>query len=300
MNPLIIITIFISAIVAFYFILCALLSRMISYPKKHGYEESVEYEKMVGNWGDYDSFKKEPFLLPSFDGYELHGLFILSDKPSGKYVIITHGWTYLKEGTVKYVNLYHSLGFNVITYDNRGHGENKKFPCSMGYREYKDLLCMISHVRETYSPKVMGLHGESMGSAISMIALKEKPPVDFAVLDCGYSDLKKLIKEIIRKTARAPMFLYNGTTLMSRLLFGFFIGDVRPIDSMKDNEIPLCFIHGKADEFISAEHSIRLDEACRGYSEIHLIDGAGHAMCLDTAREKYYKIVKEFLSKILH
>ena len=300
MNPVIIIAIFISVIAAFYFVLCAILSRMISFPKKYTLEESVEYEKLAGNWGAYDSFKKEPFLLQSFDGYELHGLFIPSDKPSGKYVIITHGWTYLKEGTVKYINLYHSLGFNVIAYDNRGHGENRKFPCSMGYRESKDLLSMISYAVKAYSPEVLGLHGESMGSAISMIALKEKPKVAFAVLDCGYSDFKKLMKEIIRKTARAPLFLYHGMTLMSRLLYGFFIGQIRPIDSMQDNEIPLCFIHGKADDFISCEHSIRLSEACRGYSELHLIEGATHAKSLDTAREKYYKIVKEFLSKVLH
>lgn len=299
MNPLLIITISISAIVAFYFILCALLSRMISFPKKHTYEESVEYEKMVGNWGSYDSFKKEQFLLSSFDGYELHGLFIRAKKPSDKYVIITHGWTYLKEGTVKYINLYYSLGFNVIVYDNRGHGENKKFPCSMGYRESKDLLCLIDHIEKKYSPKILGLHGESMGSAISLIALKEKPPVNFAVLDCGYSDLKKLIKEIIRKTARAPLFLYNGMTLMSRLLYGYFIGQVRPIDSMKDNEIPLCFIHGNADDFILCEHSRCLKDACKGYSELHLIEGAGHAMSLDTSREEYYSIVKDFLSKVL-
>ncbi len=299
MNPALIITIVISALVAFYFILCGFLSRMISFPKKHTYEEAVEYEKTVGNWGDYDSYKKEPFLLTSFDGYELHALFIPAKKDSGKYVIISHGWTYLKTGSVKYVNLFHSLGYNVITYDNRGHGENKKFPCSMGYRESKDLLLMIDHVVKKYSPKVLGLHGESMGSAISMIALREKPPVNFAVLDCGYSDLKRLIKEIINRTARAPVFLYYGMTLMSRLLYGFSIGQVRPIDSMNDNEVPLCFIHGKADDFILCSHSIRLKEACKGYSEIHLIEGAGHAMSLDTARKEYYEIVKGFLSKVL-
>ena len=299
MNPVLIVTILISALVVVYFIICAFLSRMISFPKKHTYEEAVEYEKAAGNWGDYDRFKKEPFLLPSFDGYELHALFIPSDTPSEKYVIISHGWTYLKTGSVKYVNLFHSMGFNVITYDNRGHGENKKFPCSMGYRESKDLLLMIDHVTKKYSPKILGLHGESMGSAISAIALKEKPPVNFAILDCGYSDLKKLIKEIINRTARAPLFLYHGATLMSKLLHGFFIGQVRPIDSMKDNDIPLCFIHGAADDFILPEHSDRMNKACSGYSELHFIEGAGHAMSLDTARKEYYNIVKGFLSKVL-
>lgn len=299
MNPLLIVTILISVVAAVYFILCAFLSRMISFPKKHTYEEAVEYEKAAGNWGDYDSFKKEPFILKSFDGYELHALFIPSKTPSEKYVIISHGWTYLKTGSVKYVNLFNSMGFNVITYDNRGHGENKKFPCSMGYRESKDLLLMIDHVTKKYEPKILGLHGESMGSAISAIALKEKPPVNFAILDCGYSDLKRLVKEIINRTAKAPIFLYHGMTLMSKILHGFFIGNVRPIDSMKDNEIPICFIHGAADDFISPEHSKRLNEACKGYSELHYIEGAGHAMSLDTAREVYYSIVKDFLSKIL-
>ena len=68
---------------------------------------------------------------------------------------------------------------------------------------------------------------------------------------------------------------------------------------LRDNEVPVCFIHGAADGFIKPSNSERMHEAQKGYSEIHLIPGAEHAQSREVSgEEEYRKIIKEFLEKI--
>ena len=73
---------------------------------------------------------------------------------------------------------------------------------------------------------------------------------------------------------------------------------MRPIDSLADNEIPILFIHGAEDSFILPEHSERMKEETKGYSELHLIPGAAHAASVLTAPEEYREIVEAFLTRI--
>lgn len=72
-----------------------------------------------------------------------------------------------------------------------------------------------------------------------------------------------------------------------------------PKDAIKEDNIPICFIHGKDDAFISYQHSVINSESTKGYKELHLIDGAAHAMSREILGEKTYtNIVREFLGNI--
>lgn len=65
---------------------------------------------------------KEVYTVSSYDGYVLHAEYIETDPQSKKFVIISHGYTYTRYGSYKYVYLFQKLGFNCIIYDDRGHG----------------------------------------------------------------------------------------------------------------------------------------------------------------------------------
>ena len=73
---------------------------------------------------------------------------------------------------------------------------------------------------------------------------------------------------------------------------------MRPIDSLSDNAIPICFIHGAADSFIPPANSEAMQKATRGYSELHLIEGAGHAQSMLKNPQEYREIVDQFIGKI--
>ena len=95
-----------------------------------------------------------------------------------------------------------------------------------------------------------------------------------------------------------PAFLVNIASICAKIRFGYSYSDMRPIDCLKDNHIPILFIHGAADQFILPEHSEKMQKATSGYSELHLIPGAGHAMSILTDPEAYRKLVRDFLEHI--
>lgn len=261
-------------------------------------EEARKWQEEHYDLSWYDPLEKTDYTVTSYDGYILHAQFLKNPQASDRYVIISHGYTDNRFGALKYAKMYMDMGFNVIVYDLRGHGQNEPTFCTYSVRERKDLRALINDSRERYRDiSVLGLHGESLGAATSIAALEEKPPVDFVVADCGFSEIAPVLKAGL-KSMHMPGFLVGVASLCAKIRFGYSYGQMRPVDGLKDNRIPILFIHGAEDSFILPEHSEKMKAATRGYAEIHLIPGAEHAMSILTNPEEYQKTVREFLEKI--
>ncbi len=247
----------------------------------------------------YDRAEKTDYTVQSYDGYILHVQRLACPEPSGKYIILSHGYTDNHIGSLKYAGMYLDLGFQVILYDLRGHGENEPAYCSYSMRERKDLAALISDTRKRYPDlAILGLHGESLGSATSVAVLETKPPVDFVVADCGFSEIESIMRASLRMM-HLPGCLVHLASLCARIRYGWFYHEIRPIDSLKDNTVPILFIHGADDHFIPPSHSRAMAAATKGYSEVHLIKGAPHAQSILTAPAEYRQIVEAFLRKVL-
>lgn len=246
----------------------------------------------------YDTIKKQDYTVKSYDGYVLHVQKIFNSQPTDRYVLISHGYTDNHIGSLKYTRMYLDLGFNVILYDLRGHGENEPTFCTYSIRERRDLEALIRDSRARYpEAKLFGIHGESLGSATSIAVLEYKPPIDFVVADCGFSEITTVMQGGLRGM-HLPAWLVHWASVCAKVRFGYYYHQMRPIDSLKDNQIPILFIHGDKDDFIIPAHSQKMQQATKGYSEIHLIPGATHAASILTAPEDYKRYVREFLQKI--
>ena len=246
----------------------------------------------------YDTLEKQDYTVPGYDGYTLHVEYLKNPTPTSDYILISHGYTDNHIGSLKYTRMYLDLGFNVILYDLRGHGQNEPTFCTYSIRESRDLAALIQDCRKRYPDMArFGIHGESLGSATSVAVLKYKPAIDFVVADCGFSEITSVMQGGLRGMHLPPV-LVHVASLCARLRYGYFFHDMRPIDSLQDNRIPILFIHGAEDDFILPAHSQAMQKATRGYSELHLIPGAGHAASVLTAPEDYQRYVSEFLKKI--
>lgn len=260
-------------------------------------EEAFTWQSEHYDTSFYESLKKDDYTVTSYDGYILHAEFLENPEPTTDYVIITHGYTDNRMGSLKYVSTYLDLGYNCIIYDLRGHGENEETFTTYGIREGKDLTYMINDTRERYPDLTsLGIHGESLGAATTVSCLKYKPYVDFAIADCGFSDIEGVLKELYRN-AHAPAFLVDLADIGARIRYHYAIKDMRPVDALNDNEIPILFIHGEDDDFILPKNSEVMAERTKGMSEIHIIPGAGHAESVLKEPELYESIVKVFLDK---
>lgn len=65
---------------------------------------------------------------------------------SQKAVIIAHGLGANKSNFIGTVDLWHSLGFNVLIFDFRGHGNSDGHTVSFGYRERYDVLAGLEYL----------------------------------------------------------------------------------------------------------------------------------------------------------
>ena len=260
-------------------------------------EEARAWQEEHYDLSWYDPLEKTDYTVKSRDGYILHAQFLKNPGDTDRYILISHGYTDNRFGALKYAYMYLELGFNVIVYDLRGHGLNEPAICTYSIRESQDLLAMIQDSRERFrNMAILGIHGESLGAATSVAVLKEKPPVDFVVADCGFSDIVPVLKGAM-KGMHLPGFLVYLVSVCARIRYGYSFREMRPIESLRENHIPILFIHGAEDSFILPEHSERMKAATKGYAELHLIPGAGHAMSILTDPKKYQAIVRKFLTE---
>ena len=262
------------------------------------YEQARKWQEDHYDLSWYDPLPKTDYTVKSYDGYILHVQFIENPLKTKRFILISHGYTDNHIGSLKYTKMYLDLGFNVILYDLRGHGINKKTFCTFSVRESRDLIELIRDSQKRYpDAEVFGIHGESLGSATSIACLKYKPDIDFVIDDCGFSEIESVMKNGLRGM-HLPSWLIYPVSLSNKICHGLFFREMRPIDSLADNTIPILFIHGADDDFIFPFHSEHMQKATRGYSEIHLIPGAGHAASVLTAPDDYRKYVSSFLQTI--
>ena len=251
------------------------------------YDESANRGDLQRLWADY--FEKEKNIYAE-----------LLKNPAGtsKYIILSHGYTDNRMGSLKYVQMYLDLGYNCIIYDLRGHGENETAFTTYGIREGNDLKCIINDTLSRYSDLTqLGLHGESLGAATTITCLKYKPDISFAVADCGFSDIENVLKEGYRN-AHVPVFLVDLADIGARIRYHYALKDMRPIDSLDDNTIPVLFIHGADDAFILPQNSEDMYNRTKGIREYHLISKAGHAESILTDPESYKQFVEDFLNSL--
>ncbi len=269
------------------------LSGVILQANRQTLEEAIAWQKDHYDISWFDGIDTDEYTVAGYEGYTLHVMLCRNPVMSDKYIIISHGHTDNRYGDLKYMKMYLDHGFNCVVYDLRGHGENEKTPCTYGVKEGRDLACLIEDTRKRYGGDILlGLHGESLGSATSVSALGVTQDVAFLVADCGFADISGVL------AAGLPGPVLKLASLGAKMRCGIFLGDMRPIDALAENEVPILFIHGAEDRFIPPSNSERMSAATKGYSEVRMIPGAGHAESVLKDPELYREYVEAFLSRI--
>lgn len=265
----------------------------ITHPSRESYDDRIKYVKDKGLWGNFDSYQKTDYRVAGMDGYLLSCTFVSAPltKGTGKYVIISHGHKSNKYAMVKFVDPYIQLGFSCIIYDQRAHGENAKALCSMGGWEAKDLNFLIEDTYSRYGDvKILGLHGESMGSSTSLNVLRYTDKVSFIVADCGMESLKYMVHDMYN-----DMYLYPFGTCADigfKVLYGIDTAEVSGIDALKGRKVPILFVHGADDDWIDVDNSKDMYNAAVNagiYSELWLVPGAKHGEAVKVAGQQEYR-----------
>ena len=300
-KALIIVAVIIFAVIL---IAGAIIANIMVHGKRQTLDEAWEWQQE--NVRGTDIFNRADFVeytVKDDYGYLYHVMHLPAKEPSDKYVILAHGYTDTRFGMVKYMPHYYALGFNCVIFDERGHGENEPAPCTYGIREVRGLIAVLKDTKRRYGDDIrIGLHGESLGGATVLTSMKYDEvaaDVSFIVDDCGFVEIVPVLKGSM-KQMHIPSWLVYPASFMAKLMFGESFTAAYPLKAIEaaKAKIPLLIIHGAEDDFILPEHSKRAKEAAPSYSELHLIQGAGHAASAVVAPDEYGRIIKDFLKAI--
>jgi pimeloyl-ACP methyl ester carboxylesterase len=280
----------VAAIILIVLVICWKLSGIVVRPKTSDpdkcYNEAAE--KGEFNKTAYENeWNKEDFFLTSPYGYKLSCTFIprkrdmVPEDGRERAVVIVHGYTYCKVGSIKYAEMFRELGFNCIIYDHRNHGYSGKAPTTMGYYEAYDLKLVCDWAREKLGENaVVGTHGESMGAATVMMNIPLDDKLAFAAEDCGYSSLSEQLAYNMKTQFHLPRYPFLAiASLFSKLRGGVLFGAVTPMKEVaKCKDVPVLFIHGEEDDFVpfsminevyNAKTGIKLQKTYPGAKHLH-------------------------------
>ena len=250
-----------------------------------------------------EGHKTEPFTYRSEFGYDLQGKIIRANetREDGKEraVILSHGWRSNHVTMLTYGKLYQKLGFSVVVFDHRYHGNSdRNVHCTMGLYESRDLVGLASYVRRFFPENtIWGIHGESMGAATAMQAAPDIPWLSFLVEDCGYSSLRGQMKATLDSMHLPHFPILNMGSAILKKRYGLDMDKVNASQSVKNINIPMLFCQGDSDTFVPTKMIYDVYNAKKDKKKMQLFKGSKHAESVWNHTAQYAKVLEDFLKE---
>ncbi len=300
MEPLYIVLIVVSSLIILFFLSTLLMfTRNYIFPKNYSYEHAKNWMSAHNAYDNFDEIERIEYIITLKSGYKLNARFFKNKEESNKYVIIMHGLTVNQEYDSKYALIFLKAGYNVITYDSRGHGKNKRCKVTMGIRESKDFLEVVEDSYNRYGKDIyLGAQGESMGGGTLIYSLRYNPNIKFAVVDCPFEKVKETTEFNLKNVFHLPLFLGKIGNFLSKLIYGVDLYSIDVKENMNNYKGPIAIFDGDNDMMVPIEASKNIYDAYNSYKEIHWYKGSYHAFSLIDYKEEYTKDLINFLRKI--
>ena len=185
-------------------------------------------------------------------------------------LVYLHGVGDNRSSAVGIAEHFVPLGFDVVAYDSRAHGESGGDACTYGFYEKQDLARVLDHL--TRAPIVV--MGTSMGAAVALQAAAEDPRIAAVVSISAFSDLRTAASE------RAPFFAsrrnLDDAFHLAETEGRFRVDEVSPVAAAPRIAAPVLLVHGDADTETPYAHALRILAALHGPKQLVTIPGGGH------------------------
>lgn len=258
--------------------------------------------------GAWFSEAKQPVSITSFDGLNLHGWLFDPDCVNPLphlYAICCHGYTGKPAEMAKWAHRFAKLGFTVLVPAQRAHELSEGRYVGMGWLERNDLLAWIHLIVESDPDARILLHGNSMGATTVMMAAGDpRLPrnVVSAIEDSGYASVRMQFIDSARSMFHLPKLLaamcVDAAGLVCKYRAGFDFSDASCVEQLKHTTIPMLFIHGAADTFVSPRFLDMNYGACSSLDrEKLLVPDADHVMSSAVAPDVYWSKVEGFVKR---
>ena len=244
-----------------------------------------------------------PLQVISYDGKALYARFVPCENARGT-ILFFHG--YRSACVVDFsaaLELYHSMGLNLLLCDQRSHGMSQGKFLTFGAKERYDVLSWV-----TYLSLMLGedhpliLDGMSMGATTVLLASELEFPgnVRGIIADCGFSCGADIAASVAKsKYGLPPKLTAAFLDVFTRLYAGFSLKQSSAVEAVRHTDLPVMIIHGLADRLVPPAMSDTIYAAIPGRKVLLQVPGAGHGGSYTTDTPRCQKALREYVDSLL-
>ena len=272
---------------------------------------------------DFERIEGERFSFRSFDGNALSGMLVRGNPDLGPKGLIVFAHEYASEAHshARYCRPLLEAGYDVMTFDFRGHGESTG---EEGYkprqwasdREQSDMLGAIAWAEDFLEhngrPPELGLFGISRGGCAAILAAVDVPSVRAILADGAFSTdttLEYLMKRWATIFAKVRVVAESHPPLFWRFLRWLLVRDCQRKFGCRFPSVrkalqrlgatPIFLIHGEKDGFIPVSQSQLLYELAIDPKYLWIVPSAKHNQSVIAQPEQYAERTVRFFDKHL-
>jgi pimeloyl-ACP methyl ester carboxylesterase len=272
---------------------------------------------------DYLRLSGEAVVFSAFDGSRLSGMMVRADARVARrgMVLFAHEFCSDMHSCARYCRNLHESGYDVFTFDFRGHGQSE---CDPEYtprqwvtdREVDDMRGAIAFVEnwleERGLPRRIGVFGISRGACAAILVAAEDPAVTAVVSDGAFSTdstIESLMKRWAYIFAKVRVLYENHHPAFWRFLrwrmmrhaareFRCRFPSVRKA-IIRMTPRPMLFIHGEKDSYLPVEQSRLLYALAPQPKHLWIAPGAKHNQAVVVHPELYARVTTGFFDRHL-
>ncbi len=213
--------------------------------------------------------------LESEPGIMLRGWFTAGRRGGGA-VLLVHGIRSNRAAMVARAEFLHRLGYAVLLFDLRAHGESTGDQITLGLREATDVETALRWLRTTAAGERIGIIGVSLGGAAVLLA-HHPLPADAVVLESVFPRIESATETRLRMRI-------GGFAVVAKYLLLWQIpirlhapvSALHPVDHIADIGVPVLIISGTDDNHTTLAESEELCSAASQPKECWWVPDAAH------------------------
>lgn len=219
--------------------------------------------------------------------------------PTGPVMVLTHGWSDSKIGSLARVSALAPMCSRLVAWDLPGHGESSG-ACDLGMRESEDLVRLLETLDPPKSARVM-LFGWSLGAGVSLVAgnqWQESDRLAGVIAEAPYRCVSTPARNVMRVQRSPWRFNLPVAIRLIRWRARVSAGALRGFDRAEwagSLPCPLLVLHGSAD-VVSPLNDAKAIANAKEDGLLVEVDGARHNDLWVKAgtRERAISAVRQF------
>lgn len=255
-------------------------------PEKYG----MSFENVV--LGTPEGLLLSAWYIPARTGVDI----------SDRTIIVSHGVRRSKTFFLPMVRFLHRLGYNLLMFDMRAHGQSEGGKVSFGYDEQYDIDAAIDYLkrRDRRLIKRLGILAHSMGAASAVFAAARRREIRAMVLICCFADIEWNMTYWITRLGHLPYWPFVPIGLKSfKKEIHSDLKQASPIYYVSKLKLPLFFIHSERDQLTDPLSSEKLYEKAQEPKQLWYVPKARHEGFYSAAPQEFEKRVGGFFGSYL-